>query len=78
MANKATLDIMNGLHGILAKYYTDYLNEANTNNEEVSSGFLTAVNAFLKNNNITVDVVESNELKDLGLSIKQLIKQEEE
>ena len=78
MAGKANMELMNALHGALAEYYKEYLEEANANGEEVSSGFLTAVNAFLKNNDITVDIVESNSMNDLGLKIKDILHKHKE
>jgi hypothetical protein len=66
---KANLELMNQLHGLLADYYT----EALQGGEELSSGTLTALNGFLKNNNITADLVEKEELMDLGLELRNMI-----
>jgi hypothetical protein len=77
MANKANLDLLHALHKVTAEYYKGYLDIALADGEEVSSGMLAAVNTFLKNNNITVDVVESDSVMDLGISLRSLIKEEE-
>ena len=70
---KANLDKMNALHGLLADYYTEMLGEEG---EELSSGTLAAINAFLKNNNITADVIESDGIKNLGTTLRELISEE--
>ena len=54
---KASLDTLHTLHGMIAQYYI----EAIESGEELSSGTLAAINAMLKNNDITVDVVEASE-----------------
>jgi len=74
---KANLEVMQGLHGILAEYYKDYMSVALKDGEEVSSGFLAALNTFLKNNSITVDVVESDTMMDLGAELRGYITQKE-
>ena len=75
---KANMDLMNELHGVLAKYYKGYMQDALEDNEEVSSGFLAAVNTFLKNNNITVDMIESDEMMDLGVTLRSMVKKDKE
>jgi len=50
---KATIDKMNILHDLITTYYA----EAIESGEELSSGTLAAINAHLKNNSITVDLV---------------------
>lgn len=70
---KANLDLMNELHGVVAKYYKDYMETALEDGEEVSSGTLAAVNTFLKNNNITVDMLESDDMLDLGKSLRDMV-----
>ncbi len=75
--SKASLNVMNELHGVVAKYYKEYMSDALQDGEEVSSGTLAAVNAFLKNNNITCDAVESDDLMDLGLTLRQMVKNSE-
>ena len=70
---KANMDLMNELHKVTAQYYKDYMGQALEDGEEVSSGTLAAVNTFLKNNNITVDMVESDEMMDLGLQLRDMV-----
>ena len=70
---KANMDLMNELHAVLAKYYKEYMETALVDGEEVSSGFLAAANTFLKNNNITVDLLESDEMLDLGLKFREMV-----
>ena len=67
------MDLMNELHGVVAKYYKEYMADALEDGEEVSSGTLAAVNTFLKNNNITVDMTESDDLMDLGLELREMV-----
>ncbi len=72
MASKATIGKLDGIHNLLAEYYTEQLESG----EELSSGTLAALNAFLKNNNVTADVVESSPLQNLQLRISDLVKEE--
>jgi len=74
---KANLKLMNALHGVVAEYYKEYMTEALKANEEVSSGMLAAVNTFLKNNSITVDAVESDTMMDLGITLRDMVANEE-
>ena len=74
MAQKASMDLMNELHKVTAAYYKDYMKTAFEDGEEVSSGTLAAINTFLKNNNITVDMTESDDLMDLGLELREMVK----
>ena len=67
------MDLMNELHKITASYYKDYMAAALKDGEEVSSGTLAAINTFLKNNNITVDMVESDTMLDLGESLRKMV-----
>ena len=73
---KANLELMHALHGVVAEYYNGYMKEALDSNEEVSSGMLAAINTFLKNNNITVDVVESDAVMDLGITLRDMVMRE--
>ncbi len=57
------------LHSLLASYYSDLLESG----EELSSGNLAAINTFLKNNDIKIDVVDSNPLQNLSFKIKELV-----
>jgi ABC-type Zn uptake system ZnuABC Zn-binding protein ZnuA len=69
---KANLEKLNELHGVIAKYYI----EAVDSGEELSSGTLAAINAFLKNNDITVDVVEDSPTQNFSSKLKLLIMDE--
>ncbi len=71
---KANLNKLNGLHGVIAEYYI----EAVKSGEELSSGTLAAINAFLKNNDITVDVVEDSPSQNLSNKLQLLIRGQEE
>ena len=73
MAKKATVQKLDGLHDLLANYFTQQLESG----EELSSGTLAAINAFLKNNNITADVIESNPMQNLNYKIQELLRAEE-
>ncbi len=70
---KASMKQMDGLHDLLALYFAEQLESG----EELSGGTLAAINAFLKNNNITADVVESSPTQNLQMKISDLIKKEE-
>ncbi len=74
MSKKANLSELHKLHKAIAKYYID----AAESDEELSSGTLAAINAFLKNNNITVDVVEQSPTESLTNRLQSLIKEREE
>jgi len=69
---KANLSKLNSLHGVIAGYYI----EAVESGEELSSGTLAAINAFLKNNDITVDVIEDSPTKSLSNDLRLLIMEE--
>ena len=70
---KAKIDKLDMIHDKVATYYIEALDSG----EELSSGTLAALNAFLKNNNITADVVESSPLQNLSFKIQDIIKAEE-
>lgn len=78
MAKKASIEKLNALHDAIADYYGTVVEEAIEEGAELSSGTLNAINGFLKTNNITADVVESEPLQNLSYRIADLIKQEEE
>lgn len=69
---KASNKKLEALHDALANYFTEQLESG----EELSSGTLAAINSFLKNNNITADVVESQPLQNLSYRIQDLIREE--
>lgn len=66
---KASMKEVEALHALLATYYTELLQEG----EELSSGTLAAINTFLKNNDVKVDVAESSPLQNLSFKIKELV-----
>ncbi len=74
MGKKANLDRLHDLHRQIAEYYI----EAAELGEELSSGTLAAINSFLKNNDITVDVVEDSPSHNLSSKLQLLIKGQEE
>ena len=74
MSKKANLNELHKLHRVIASYYI----EAAESGEELSSGTLAAINAFLKNNNIAVDVIEESPEKNFSSKLKLLIKDQEE
>lgn len=57
------------LHALLANYYSELLESG----EELSSGTLAAINTFLKNNEVKIDVADSNPLQNLSFKIKELV-----
>ena len=71
---KANLGALHELHGVIAKYYV----EAVDSGEELSSGTLAAINAFLKNNDITVDIIEDSPSQDLSNKLQLLIMNDKE
>jgi len=71
---KANIGKMDGLHDLLADYFIEQLQSG----EELSGGTVAAINAFLKNNNITSDVVESNPMQNLQVKITDIIKKSKE
>lgn len=73
---KANLESLDALHGALAAYLGDILREAQENKEELPNGTLNAVITFLKNNNITADIVESEGLQNISTKLRDLISEE--
>ena len=71
---KASIDKMNILHDLITTYYA----EAIESGEELSSGTLAAINAHLKNNSITVDLVEESPMQNLTFKLKELMKENKE
>ena len=71
MRNKADIDSLNGLHDRMAIYFTDLLDGG----ERLAPGEITAVLKFLKDNEITADIVESKPMANL---IQNFLDQEEE
>ena len=66
---KASMKQVEALHALLANYYGELLESG----EELSSGTLAAINTFLKNNDVKIDVAESNPLQNLSSKIKELV-----
>lgn len=62
------------LHALLANYYSELLESG----EELSSGTLAAINTFLKNNEVKIDVADSNPLQNLSFKIKELVESGDE
>jgi len=71
MSKKASIEKLNALHDLITNYYA----EAIQSGEELSSGTLAAINAHLKNNNITVDLVEESPMQNLTFKLKELMKE---
>jgi prephenate dehydratase len=70
MATKATINDLNGLHDVMAKYFANLL----ASGERLAPGELSAVLKFLKDNDITADLVESKPMQNL---IDQFLASEE-
>jgi hypothetical protein len=66
---KASMKEVEKLHSLLSGYYSELLESG----EELSSGTLAAINTFLKNNDVKVDVAESSPLQNLSFKIKELV-----
>ena len=58
---KATTEVLNGLHEQMASYFTQMI----TSGERLAPGELSAVLKFLKDNEITADIVESKPMANL-------------
>jgi hypothetical protein len=61
MSTKATIDSLNGLHDQIAMYFTTML----ASGERLAPGEITAILKFLKDNEITADIVESKPMANL-------------
>ena len=66
---KANMNELNSLHSMIADYYKECIESG----EDLSSGTLAAINTFLKNNDIKVEVVESSPGQNLSFKLKELI-----
>jgi len=73
MAKKSSIGKLESLDNLLAEYFIGQLDSG----EELSSGTLAAINSFLKNNDISVDIVESNPLQNLTYKVQSIIKAQE-
>lgn len=63
--SKANIEKLNSIHDLLATHYQQRLVEG-----EISPAELTAINNFLKQNEITADVVESRPMMSLVEEMK--------
>lgn len=63
--SKANIETLNNIHDLLATHYIAKLNSG-----EVSPAELTAINNFLKQNDITADIVESKPMMNLVEEMK--------
>ena len=70
---KANLTELQALHKKVAEYYIEALDSG----DDLSSGTLAAINTFLKNNDIKVDVVENTPAQNLTFKLQELIKAQE-
>jgi ABC-type Zn uptake system ZnuABC Zn-binding protein ZnuA len=71
---KANIKTLNELHGVIAKYYIEKVEGGiGEDGEELSSGTLAAINTFLKNNDITVDIVEDSPTQNLSNKLQLLV-----
>lgn len=59
--SKANIETLNGLHDQLANYFTALLSSG----EQLAPGELSAILKFLKDNEITADIVESKPMANL-------------
>jgi len=75
---KASTTKLDKLHDAIATYYGEAIGDALEDGSELSSGTLAAINAFLKNNNVTADVVESSPMQNLTYKLQDILKQEKE
>lgn len=68
---KASVEILNCLHDKMATYFSDLLESG----ERLAPGEVSAILKFLKDNDITADVVESKPMQNL---IQQFLNNVEE
>ena len=61
------------LHKLIAGYYKDAIDSG----DDLSSGTLAAINTFLKNNDIKVDVIEGSPEQNLTFRLQSLIEASE-
>jgi ABC-type Zn uptake system ZnuABC Zn-binding protein ZnuA len=70
---KANMSQVEALHALLTDYYAEQL----ASGEELSSGTLAAINAFLKNNDVKVDVMENKPMQNITSQLQSLINKQE-
>lgn len=63
--SKANIETLNSIHDLLATHYIAKLTSG-----EISPAELTAINNFLKQNDITADIVESKPMMNLVEEMK--------
>lgn len=66
---KANKDEMYELHKLVAEYYKAALESG----EDLSSGTLAAINTFLKNNEVRMDILQEEGPQNLSFKLTQLI-----
>jgi len=67
---KASIQTLNGLHDMMASYFTSLIQS----DERLQPGELSAILKFLKDNEITADVLESQPMQNL---VQQFLATEE-
>ena len=72
LQHKASMGDMYELHNLLAKKFLKMME-----GDELDVKQLSAVAKFLKDNEVTVDIIESNEMKSLSQSIHQIANKEQ-
>lgn len=69
--SKANIETLNALHDKMAIYFTNLLESGET----LAPGEISAILKFLKDNEITADIVESKPMSNL---IQSFVEQEED
>lgn len=64
--SKANIETLNMLHDLVAKHYVSRVQSG-----EISPSELSAINKFLKDNEITADLVESKPMMSLVQELKE-------
>jgi ABC-type Zn uptake system ZnuABC Zn-binding protein ZnuA len=64
--SKANVETLNMLHDLVANYYVSRVQSG-----EISPSELSAINKFLKDNEITADLVESKPMMSLVQELKE-------
>jgi len=76
VTSKASINKLNKLHDMLANYFLDVLE---TGEDTISSGTITAMNTFLKNNNVGLDIIPqdpSSKQESITYRIDNILRQE--
>ena len=69
---KASRKELNTLHGVIADYYNGYLLDAIEEGEEISAGTLSAINKFLKDNEVTADMADLKVMDSISSKLSKL------